>query len=78
MRRSTRWANWTRRALTLSLATMLATACQTTMTHTAVIDVRVVCQAFPAITYSSRDTPQTIREIVGFNAARDALCEKVT
>jgi hypothetical protein len=53
---------------------MLLTACMTTQTRTAVIDVRVVCQGFPNITYSSKDTEPTVRQIKGFNAARDALC----
>ena len=53
---------------------MLITGCTTALISTAAIDVRVICKAFPPIKYSRRDTDETQRQIVGYNAARDALC----
>ena len=67
--------------LALLLSAMLPlTACQL-LTQGAATDlppevdpVAVACQAFKPITYSSRDTPETAVQIVGHNAAFDALC----
>ncbi len=60
-----------KRAALLS-AILIVTGCQK-MTPTAGIS-SAVCLAFAPITYSSRDTPETKREIVGHNAALAALC----
>jgi len=58
------------------ISIVTAAGCQTT--QTAAIDLRVVCKAFPVITYSSRDTVETARQVVVFNAKRDAMCEGVS
>lgn len=70
----------TRLALLLSV-TLPLTACQS-LTHGAATDlppevdpVAVACQAFKPITYSSRDTSETVVEILGHNAAWEALCQ---
>jgi len=47
------------------------TACETT--QTGVIDTS--CTAFVQIKFSSRDTPETVREIREHNAAWAALCD---
>jgi len=54
----------------LVLLVVLLSSCQTTSTG----GTEVACQAFEPITYSSRDTAETRRQIVGHNAAFDALC----
>lgn len=51
----------------------ISTGC-TTMTPTSVIEPSVACEAFPPITYSRKDTGETQRQIIGFNAARNAFC----
>jgi hypothetical protein len=38
------------------------------------VPIDAACQAFEPITYSSRDTASTRRQIVGHNSAFDALC----
>lgn len=62
---------------TLLGLTMLATAslagCQT-MTPTDATRAGV-CSLFPPITWSSRDTPETIEQVRRHNAGRDAYCE---
>lgn len=62
---------------TLPMLTMLATvsvltACQTT---TPTVATKGACSIFPAITYSSRDTPETVTQIRRHNAGRDTYCE---
>lgn len=52
-------------------ALLTLVACETT-TQTA--GTSAACLAFEPMTYSSRDTPETKREIVGHNAALAALC----
>lgn len=51
----------------------ISTGCTTT-TQTSVTDVQAVCEAFPAITYSRKDTGETQRQVIGFNAARNEIC----
>jgi hypothetical protein len=57
----------------LALLAMLSTlaACQTT-TQTSVIDTS--CLAIEPISYSRRDTPETVVQIRQHNAAYKALC----
>jgi len=67
-------------ALPLLLAMMcLLVACQSTpRTNTAAADAAVtsgVCSAWQPVTYSSRDTPDSILQIRANNAARDAYCK---
>lgn len=88
MRRSIYSAFSPRLALTLALSMMFLAGCLIKPIHTAVLDERVVCQAFPNITYAQGevyeaetaenkfDTLATIGEIKEFNAAQDALCNK--
>lgn len=59
------------RLLLLAAVSMLS-ACQTT-TQTAVIDTS--CVAFEPITYSRRDTPETMIQVRRHNAAFNALCK---
>lgn len=63
-----------RTLLTLpALATLLAlTACQTT--RTAGTD-KAVCSIFPPITYSSRDTAETVIQIRRHNAGFESYCK---
>jgi hypothetical protein len=66
--------------LALSLSTL--TACDTirsigigTRAERAEAPTDVACQVFDGITYSvQNDSPETIRQIVSFNAALVALC----
>ena len=51
-------------------ALLTLTACETTQTA----GTNAACFALAPITYSSRDTPETQRQIVGHNAALAALC----
>lgn len=54
----------------------ILTACQTT-TNIAATDERIaagVCEVFPPITWSSRDTAETIEQVRRHNAGRDAYC----
>lgn len=62
------------RVTALPLILIAATACQTTATRTSAIDTRAACEAFPAISYSRQDTPETRRQIVQHNAANAAVC----
>lgn len=67
-----------RLAAMLLALTISVVGCQTTKTPisaTSFVEVATICEAFPNITYSRQDTPETRRQIVGFNAARDALCK---
>lgn len=54
----------------MTLATMLAGCSQTTLTG----ETKSYCSVFPNITYSSRDTPETVTQIIKHNAGRDRLC----
>lgn len=52
------------------------TSCQMTAGSTGTDAVRVVCQGFGPITYSSSgDTAETVRQVRAFNAAWLELCE---
>lgn len=55
------------------LAALLPLAGCATTTPTFVTDTS--CLAFEPITYSRRDTPETIKQIKGHNAAYDSLCK---
>lgn len=60
----------------LSLSLLILTACVTTRS-TATIEARtdVACEVFDPIFFSaSEDTPETIRQVRGFNAALIELC----
>lgn len=63
-----------RLALALTAIPILA-GCQTLTGATNLRVVDTSCQAFRPITYSSRDTAETQREVRGHNAAWDALCK---
>jgi len=52
-------------------ALLTLVACDTTQTAGT---SSAVCFAFAPITYSSQDTPETQRQIVGHNAAFATLC----
>lgn len=58
--------------LTLPMLGLLSalTACSTTRTG----ETKAVCAIFPPITYSSRDTPETIIQVRQHNAGRDSYC----
>lgn len=59
------------KSLTLMmLGTVLASCSQTTL----IGETDGYCSVFPNITYSSRDTPETVQQIVKHNAGRDRLC----
>lgn len=60
-----------RKLLLLGVLLSMA-ACQTT-TPTAVTDTS--CTAFEPFHYSRKDTPETIKQARGHNAAWDALCK---
>ena len=51
-------------------ALLTLVACETTQTA----GTSAACLAFEPITYSSRDTPETQRQIVGHNSALATLC----
>lgn len=54
-----------------ALATLsVLTACQTTSTD----GTKAVCAIFPPITYSSRDTPETIMQVRRHNAGYESYC----
>lgn len=61
------------------LATLsILTACQTT-TNTVATDEAItagVCSIFSPITWSSRDTAETIDQVRRHNAGRDEYCEE--
>lgn len=55
------------------LFVMMPTACETTRTTETITDTS--CEVFDTITFSaSGDTPDTIRQIRGHNAAYRAVC----
>ena len=56
-------------ALPMLLAVMLNGCAKTS---TSVIDTS--CEAFKPISYSSKDTDATVDQVIGHNAAWDALC----
>lgn len=65
-----------RLSLVPALLVMLLAGCQMTAGSTGIDAVRVVCQGFAPITYSSsQDSPATIREIRAHNFAWVELCE---
>lgn len=55
----------------LAIVSMLA-ACQTTNTGAT---RTAVCSIFPNITWSSRDTAETVEQIRRHNAGRDEYCK---
>ena len=55
-------------------APLTLVACETTQTA----GISAACSAIAPITYSSRDTPETQRQIVGHNAAFATLCPTPT
>lgn len=55
----------------MTLAIVLAACSQTTLTG----ETESYCSVFPNITYSSRDTTETVVQIVKHNAGRDKLCK---
>lgn len=60
-----------RSLMLLMLAIASLTGCQTaTLTG----GTRAVCAVFPPITYSSRDTPETVVQVRKHNAGRDSYC----
>ncbi len=65
---------WSKLAALATLALPLTVAgCQTATPTTATTNA--VCSAWQPITYSaSKDTPETVRQVVGNNAAREAFC----
>jgi uncharacterized lipoprotein YajG len=66
------------RRLSTLVPLLLLAACATTDTSgidaAAALTVARVCTAFPAITYSSQDTPETVAQVQAHNRAHDALC----
>lgn len=63
--------------LGLMLSTLPLAGCQSMTLTPATRYVDTSCAAFKAISYSRQhDTPETIAEIRGHNAAYDAICPK--
>lgn len=60
-----------RMLLLLSASATLLAACQTTGTG-----VTDACGQWRPISWSSKDTPQTVDEVKGNNARRKAWCQK--
>lgn len=59
--------------------TLMPTGCLTGTSTRGIeeqVDLTIVevCKTFPNLTWSSKDTPETILEIKRFNAAQDKLC----
>lgn len=72
--RKSEWRKLMPLALLLTLATPLA-GCATTMGFSVPIKfVDTSCKAFKPISWSKKDTDQTIREVKSHNAAYKALC----
>lgn len=66
-----------RTLLVLTLSTLPLAGCQTLTPAISTRYVDTSCEAFKAISYSRlHDTPETIAEIRGHNAAFDAICSK--
>lgn len=68
-----------RAALNLTLMSAILTGCVTTSTPTVgtkLSTTSAICNTFPAITYSSKDTDLTIRQVRGHNAAVEAVCKQ--
>lgn len=63
-----KWRKLGKPGLMLFVA-MMSTGCQTTTPIEG-----TECQAFQIITYSSKDTPETVRQVIGHNGAYEALC----
>lgn len=70
-----------RKRLAMLLSVMLPLAACGTLTASGGTDlppevdpVKVACEAFGPISWSSRDTDQTIREVKAHNAAYAAVC----
>ncbi len=62
------------RLLALTSMLMPMAACATLGRGTEVHYIDTSCQAFTALTYSSRDTPETVAEIKAHNRVFDKLC----
>jgi hypothetical protein len=58
----------------LMLSTLTLAGCQTLGKGISTRYLDTSCEAFQPITYSSRDTPETVAQIRGHNAAWDSLC----
>ena len=64
---------WWRIVTVFALLTLLAVMLNgCAKTSTSVIDTS--CEAFKPISYSSKDTDATVDQVIGHNAAWDALC----
>ena len=70
-----------RLAMLLLLAMPTLTACETLTTVSGGTELppeidpaKVACAVFKPITWSSRDTPETVREVKSHNAAWKAIC----
>lgn len=69
------------RLLTLLATTLISlplAGCVTLGSGTSTRYLDTSCEAFKAITYSSRDTPETVSEVRAHNRAYDALCPQET
>ena len=62
-------------SLMLALAACLG-ACVTDQTGSPEISIEVACKAFNPVYWSHKDTEQTIRQVVGNNAAGLKLCPR--
>lgn len=58
--------------LALLVLPLVVTACQT---PTPIGGIDTSCQAFEPITYSRKDTAETMKQVREHNAAWDALCK---
>jgi hypothetical protein len=56
-----------------TLAALLTLVGCQTVTHTGA--TKAVCSVFPPITYSSKDTPETVTQIRRHNAGFDSYCK---
>ncbi len=72
-----KWQKRTLRALALSvtLPAILGACAATTDSGETSAPASVACAAFRPITWSARDTDQTIAEVKSHNAAYVAICE---
>jgi hypothetical protein len=67
-------ASTLRTLLGLTLMILPLAACQTLGKGISTRYLDTSCSAFEPITYSSLDTPETVAQIRGHNAAWDSLC----
>lgn len=59
----------------LLAAALILTSCQTTGTSGPDPEL-VACRSFEPVTWSAKDTPETIKQIKAHNAAWAAVCEE--